>query len=210
MIQDSEGNMQKTKNQTQIYAFVTVLLWASAFVFTKIALTYYTAEAIGVLRYVIASLLFIVIGVFQKIGLPEKKDIPKFLLVGALGFSLYMNTFNQASKSLTAATGSVVIASAPILTALFAWMIFKERIRSLGWVAIIIEFIGILILTLWNGILSVNAGIFWMFGAAVCISGYNLPYNQQLTAFWLEPCFCCGTYRMRRSNSAMPHFSSCW
>ena len=183
MIQDSEGNMQKTKNQTQIYAFVTVLLWASAFVFTKIALTYYTAEAIGVLRYVIASLLFIVIGVFQKIGLPEKKDIPKFLLSGALGFSLYMITFNQASKSLTAATGSVVIASAPILTALFAWMIFKERIRSLGWVAIIIEFIGILILTLWNGILSVNAGIFWMFGAAVCISGYNLLQRSLLKKY---------------------------
>lgn len=64
----------------------------------KKSLTYYTAEAIGVLRYVIASLLFIVIGVFQKIGLPEKKDIPKFLLAGALGFSLYMITFNQASK----------------------------------------------------------------------------------------------------------------
>ena len=182
--------MQKTKNQTQIYAFVTVLLWASAFVFTKIALTYYTAEAIGVLRYVIASLLFIVIGVFQKIGLPEKKDIPKFLLAGALGFSLYMITFNQASKSLTAATGSVVIASAPILTALFAWMIFKERIRSLGWVAIIIEFIGILILTLWNGILSVNAGIFWMFGAAVCISGYNLLQRSLLKKYSaLQPSF---------------------
>ena len=76
MIQDSEGNMQKTKNQTQIYAFVTVLLWASAFVFTKIALTYYTAEAIGVLRYVIASLLFIVIGVFQKNWIAGEKRYP--------------------------------------------------------------------------------------------------------------------------------------
>ena len=73
MIQDSEGNMQKTKNQAQLYAFITVLLWASAFVFTKIALTYYTAEAIGVLRYVIASLLFIAIGIFYKIGFPEKR-----------------------------------------------------------------------------------------------------------------------------------------
>ena len=151
--------MQKTKNHAQIYAFVTVLLWASAFVLTKIALAYYTAEAIGILRYVIASLLFIAIGIFYKIGFPEKKDLPKFLLAGALGFALYMITFNQASKSLTAATGSVVIASAPILTALFARIIFKEKIRLLGWVAIIIEFIGILVLTLWNGILSVNAGI---------------------------------------------------
>ena len=160
-----------------------MLLWASAFVLTKIALTYYTAEAIGVLRYVIASLLFIAIGIFYKIGFPEKKDLPKFLLAGALGFALYMITFNQASKSLTAATGSVVIASAPILTALFARIIFKEKIRLLGWIAIIIEFIGILVLTLWNGILSVNAGIFWMFGAAVCISGYNLLQRSLLKKY---------------------------
>ena len=175
--------MQKTKNHAQIYAFVTVLLWASAFVFTKIALTYYTAEAIGVLRYVIASLLFIAIGIFKKIGFPEKRDIPKFLIAGALGFTLYMITFNQASKSLTAATGSVVIASAPILTALSARIIFKEKIRLLGWIAIIVEFIGILVLTLWNGIISVNAGIVWMFGAAICISSYNLLQRSLLKKY---------------------------
>lgn len=173
-IQESGGKMPKTKNQAQLYAFVTVLLWASAFVFTKIALTYFTVEAIGVIRYVIASLLFLAIGLSKKIGFPAKQDLPKFLLAGVLGFTLYMITFNQASKSLTAATGSVVIASAPILTALFARLLFKEKIRLLGWIAIIVEFIGILILTLWDGILSVNAGMLWMFGAALCISGYNL------------------------------------
>ncbi|MGA9518887.1 MAG: DMT family transporter [Trichococcus sp.] len=35
-------------------------------------------------------------------------------------------------------------------------------------------------MTLWNGILSVNAGVFWMFGAAVCISGYNLLQRSLL------------------------------
>ena len=183
LFEKAKGKMQKTKNQAQLYAFITVLLWASAFVFTKIALTYYTAEAIGVLRYVIASLLFIAIGIFYKIGFPEKKDFPKFLLAGILGFALYMITFNQASKSLTAATGSVVIASAPILTALFARIIFKEKIRPLGWLAIAVEFSGILVLTLWSGILSVNAGILWMFGAAVCISSYNLLQRSLLKKY---------------------------
>ena len=112
-----------------------------------------------------------------------KKDFPKFLLAGVLGFALYMITFNQASKSLTAATGSVVIASAPILTALFARIIFKEKIRPLGWLAIAVEFSGILVLTLWSGILSVNAGILWMFGAAVCISSYNLLQRSLLKKY---------------------------
>lgn len=156
--------MEKTKNQAQLYAFLTVLLWASAFVFTKIALTYYTSEAIGVLRYVIASLLFIVIGLFTQIGLPEKKDIPKFLLAGILDFTLYMITFNQTSKSLTATTGSVGIASAPILTALSARILFKERIRALGWLAIAVEFSGILILTLWN---AIPVGVFIGCGSTI-------------------------------------------
>lgn len=177
--------MKKILTQTQIYALGTVFLWASAFVFTKIALTYFTAEAVGVLRYMIASFCFIVIGCLKKIGLPKIKDIPIFFISGALGFTIYMIAFNQASKSLTAATGSVIIASAPVITALLARIILKEKIKALGWVAIIIEFCGILVLTLWDGFFSVNLGIIWMFGAAVCISCYNLTqrlYTKKYSA----------------------------
>ena len=76
LFKKAKGKMQKTKNQAQLYAFVTVLLWASAFVFTKIALTYYTAEAIGVLRYVIASLLFIANRNFLQNWISGKKGYP--------------------------------------------------------------------------------------------------------------------------------------
>lgn len=162
------------QNQARAYAFGTVLLWASAFVCTKIALTYFTASAVGVLRYLVASIILVVIIFYKRIGLPERRDVPKFLLSGALGFTFYMITFNEASRSLTSATGSVIIASAPVVTALFANVVFKEKIRPKGWLAIAVEFVGIVILTLWDGVFSMNKGIFWMLGAAVCISGYNL------------------------------------
>lgn len=173
------------QNQTRAYALGTVLLWASAFVFTKIALNYFTPSAIGVLRYLVASLFFLIVALYKRIGLPELRDIPKFLLSGALGFTFYMITFNEASRSLSSATGSIIIATAPVITALLANVIFNEKIRAAGWIAIAVEFGGILILTLWDGVFSVNSGIFWMLGAALCISGYNLFqrfYTKKYTA----------------------------
>lgn len=171
------------QNQARVYAFGTVLLWASAFVFTKIALTYFTTSAVGVLRYLVASLFFVIIALCKRIGLPERRDIPKFLLSGALGFTFYMITFNEASRSLSSATGSVIIASAPVLTALFANIVFKEKIKPMGWLGIAVEFIGIVILTLWDGVFSMNSGIFWMLGAAICISSYNLFQRYYLKKY---------------------------
>lgn len=158
----------------QLYAFGTIILWASAFVFTKIALNYYSPETISVFRYLIASIFLVVVGSIKRIGLPEKIDIPKFVLSGLLGFTIYMITFNKASQSLTAATGSIIIATAPVITAILAFIIFSERIKFMGWVAIIAEFAGIVILTLGDGTFSINSGILWMVIAAICISGYNL------------------------------------
>lgn len=166
--------MSKRIISVQLYAFGTIVLWASAFVFTKIALNYYSPETIGVIRYLIASIFFIVVGSIKKIGFPEIKDIPKFVLSGLLGFTIYMITFNQASSSLTSATGSIIIATAPVITAILAFILFNERIKFIGWVAIIVDFVGILVLTLGDGTFSINSGILWMIIAAICISGYNL------------------------------------
>jgi drug/metabolite transporter (DMT)-like permease len=178
--------LSKHTSSDQLFAFGTVVLWASAFVFTKVALTYFTASSLGVLRYLSASVVLILIAVVKKIGLPQAKDIPKFFLSGAMGFTFYMVTFNKGSQTLSSSTGSIIIATVPIMTALFARVLFRERIRLLGWVAIAIEFTGILILTLWNGVFSINSGVFWMFGAALLLSGYNLTqrqYSKKYTAF---------------------------
>ncbi len=180
--------MRKSKllASSHIYAFGTVVLWASAYVFTKVALGYFSSSALGLLRYLAASAVLIIIAVIKKIGLPETRDIPKFFLSGAMGFTLYMVTFNKGSETLTATTGSILIATVPIITALCARFLFQEKIRAAGWAAIGIEFCGVLLLTLWNGVVSINQGVIWMMCAAVLLSGYNLTqrqYSKKYTAF---------------------------
>lgn len=164
----------RSKYKVLLYSFGTVLLWASSFPLTKVALVHFSAFSVGLLRYLFASALLLVIVSVKRIPFPAARDIPKFFLAGASGFALYMVAFNMGSMTLTSATASILIATGPILTAILARILFKEKLLLVGWISVAIEFLGILILTLWNGAFSVNIGILWMLLAALCISVYNL------------------------------------
>ncbi|MDP0493973.1 MAG: DMT family transporter [Fusobacterium sp. JB021] len=173
-------------NESKCFAFGTIFLWASAFPVTKIALSYFTPQTLGLVRYLAATICLLLIGYIKKIGLPRTRDIPKFLFSGGMGFFMYMITFNTGSIYLTSATSSIIIAIAPILTALMSNLLLKEKINVYGWIAIAMEFVGILFLTLWDGEFSLNIGVLWMIGAAVVLAIYNITqreYTKTYTAF---------------------------
>lgn len=96
-----------------------------------------------------------------------------FFVSGALGFFLYVVFFNQGTNLLTASTGSVIIATVPIVTAVESAVVYKEKLKFYQWTAIGISFSGILVLTAITGILSWNKGVFWMMGAALALGTYN-------------------------------------
>ena len=88
------------KQNYQIYALITIFFWSMAFIFTRMTLPYFSASSLGFLRYLIASAALIVIVLVTKMKPPQLKDCPLFLLSGAIGFFLYMITFNQGLVSV--------------------------------------------------------------------------------------------------------------
>lgn len=120
------------------------------------------------------SNFLIIIGKCCHIRLPQKKHIPLFFVSGGLGFTGYMITFNTGILTLTSATSSIIIAVTPILTAIVASNLYKEKIKPIGWAAIAAAFIGVLILLLWEGVFSINIGLIWTVGAAIVFCGYNI------------------------------------
>lgn len=160
------------KQNYQIYALITIFFWSMAFIFTRMTLPYFSASSLGFLRYLIASAALIVL--VTKMKPPQLKDCPLFLLSGAIGFFLYMITFNQGLVSVPAATASVVNATVPAVTALIAGVVYKEKIRKVQWIAILIELVGVVVLTVMSGGLSAGKGLLWMFGAALSLSTYNI------------------------------------
>lgn len=155
-------------------AFIAIFFWATAFVLTKVVLKEVDVTTLGVLRYFFASIIVIFILIKQKISLPKLKDIPAFVFAGFSGYAGYIVFFNMATLLSSPSTLSVINALAPAITAIVAYFIFNEKIKIIGWISMGISFFGILILTLWNGALTVNKGVIYMLIGCVLLSLYNI------------------------------------
>jgi len=173
----------KIKDNFHIYAIITIIFWSLAYVWTRLALSYFSVYSLGFLRYLIASCALVIVVVSAKMKLPEKGDAKWFIMTGATGFFIYVIVFNKGSETLNAATCSVVISTTPVITALLAYFVHKERLKIFQWAAIAVAFSGVVILTVSGGNITVNAGLFWLFAAVICLSIYNL-LQRKLTKIY--------------------------
>ncbi len=164
----------KLKDSYHPYAALTILFWSLAYVLTRLALQYFSAFAIGFLRYLIASAALLGIVAAVKIKAPHRADLKWFALAGFFGFFLYMVTFNKGCETVTAATSSVIIATVPVITALLARVLYGERLSAIKWAATAIEFSGVVLLTLLDHSFSVNGGLAFLLLAALALGSYNL------------------------------------
>ena len=163
-----------TKLTAKKCAFIAIFFWATAFVLTKVVLKEVDVTILGVLRYFFASIIVIFILIKQKISLPALKDIPAFIFAGFSGYAGYIAFFNMATLLSSPSTLSVINALAPAITAIVAYFIFNEKIKLIGWLSMSISFCGILILTLWDGVLTINKGILYMLAGCLLLSLYNI------------------------------------
>lgn len=168
------GNRMKMKQSYHIYAAVTIVFWSMAYVLTRLVLQHFSPYSLGFLRYFVASLALGMVVIIAKIKPPKKKDLLSFIASGAVGFFLYMVFYNTGMQTVSAATSSVVIATVPVVTSLLARTVYKERQSRIQWLAIGIELIGVIVLTMAGGVFSVKIGLLWLFLAVLALSAYNL------------------------------------
>ncbi|MHB9314785.1 DMT family transporter [Fusobacterium polymorphum] len=175
----------------KVASFITVFLWASAFVLTKYVLKFTDVNTLAIVRYFIAGSVLIFVVIRKKISFPKILDFPFFFLAGFFGFSGYFILFNTAINLISPSTASIINALSPAFTSIISYFLFKEKIKLVGWFSLFISFLGIVILTLGNGKLSTNVGIIYMVAACLFISIYNVSqkwlskkYNSfQVTAY---------------------------
>ena len=121
------------KIKTHSLAFLTILLWGSAFPFTRFLGDAISSSALCFERCCISAIVLLIIGKICHIRKPLcEKDLLWFFLSGVLGFSAYFMFFNIGMSTLTSATGSIVTTSSPILTAIGLYTIYHERINWIG------------------------------------------------------------------------------
>lgn len=157
-----------------LLALLTVVIWGSTFAATSVGLQGgYPAGHLILVRFVIASILFIIIALLPnvKFRLPAKEDILKIFFLGVLGISGYhiCNTFGQVT--VNAGTAGLLIGSGPIFTTLFAMWFLKERLGKVGWFGLGFGLLGIIIISIGSGdAFGISPGVILILLAAIATS----------------------------------------
>ena len=144
-------------------ASATIAVWATAFPFGKVALQSVDALTLSVARVVGGAILMLIIGVFKGLHIPTSWR----------EWGIYI-VFNEGLRTIPAATSSIIMALTPMTTALMALVVYKDRIRPIGWLFTITAFVGVAIIILWNSTLTIPMGAIWTLIGMILFAVYNI------------------------------------
>ena len=164
-------------------AFLTVAIWGSTFVFTKILLQNGLSPAqIFTLRFIIAYGLMVtgclLTGKRFKLFSDSWVDEFKMLLLGITGGSVYFLTENASMLYTTATNTSLIVCTCPLFAMMLVAVIYRhtEHISKIQAVGSVIACIGMAVVVL-NGhfVLHLSPlGDLLAFGACLCWAFYSL------------------------------------
>jgi drug/metabolite transporter (DMT)-like permease len=143
-----------------------VVLWGSAPVAIRVALAGYGPGQLALLRFGMASVLLATYGAFAGLRRPAISDVPALVLAGVVGITIYNVVLNYGLRTVPAATASFLVASTPIWTSLMAVLFLKERLNRIGWLGILVSFVGI-------GLISRERGHGLHFSPGAILIGLN-------------------------------------
>lgn len=146
-----------------------MLVWASAFAAIRVALRSYEPGAFAALRLLVAALAFVALAPLLRIRLPRRDDLPRFVLAGALGMTLYQLLLGFGEEDIAAGTASLLIATSPLWVALLARLFLGERLSRIALLGLTVAFAGAAVVALSATTelrIALNAAA--ILGAAVC------------------------------------------
>lgn len=157
-----------------LLAAFTVLVWGSTFISSKKLLTVYTPAQIMLVRFLIAyGALWLLRP--RRLHLTFRQEL-MFVLLGVSGCSVYFYTENTALTYTLASNVSIIVAAAPIFTAILAHFFGVDRFHSRILLGFVTAFTGV-ILVVCNGtfVLKLNPrGDLLALAAALCWAVYSV------------------------------------
>ena len=176
-----------------LVAFVTVAIWGTTFVWTKLLIYNGISPAqIFTLRFVVAYLLMLAFSLCCQKRVKYKwfadswRDELLMLALGVAGGSVYFLTENEALRFTTATNTSLIVCSCPLLTMLIYRMFYKsERLRVAQLLGSVTACLGMVIVVL-NGRFVLNlspVGDVLAFMACLSWAFYSLMMKPALQRY---------------------------
>lgn len=160
--------------KTLFAVVVTLVFWSSAFAGIREGLAGgYSPGHVVLLRFLSASLVFILYALVKRVKIPEKRDIPRIVFLGLVGITIYHTSLTFGELTVPAGTASLVIAAAPAFTALISSFVLREYLTKLGWLGIAVGFAGILLITLGSHqSAGFSNGVLLILLSAICTAAF--------------------------------------
>ena len=118
-------------------------LWGASFLFTRIAAPAFGPLELAEVRVAIAAVILVPLLAWRADLTELRNHAPRFLLLGAVNTAITFSLFAYAALSITAGLASILNATAPLFTALVAWLWLRERLTLLQWLGMAIGMAGV-------------------------------------------------------------------
>ncbi len=122
----------------------TVVMWSANFVIVKSAIGVLGPLTFTSARYVVAALtLFLLVRVRLGPVRPPTRDALTMLGLGMLGFGAYQVLWSVGLTQITAGNSALIIAAAPVLTAILAAIVGLDRLTPPKLLGALVAFLGV-------------------------------------------------------------------
>ena len=171
------------KNLIKTYGAVILatIFWAFSFIWFKIANEAFRPLSIVFMRLLISMvLLTLFLAITRRFEKIRKEDRKYFLLLAFCEPFVYFLGESFGLTFVSSTVGSVLISTIPVFAGIGAWIFYKEKLKALNYIGIIISFAGVLVFILnRDGSLTIDPrGIGLLFLAVVSAVGYTLTLKK--------------------------------
>lgn len=148
-----------------------VVIWAANYLARQLLLTNFSSLFLSAFSLTVVSLFFIIIVFFTNSFVKvTKKELILFFLAGLIGLVFNQIFLFTGLQYSTASNASLIFSMAPLITALLARVILKEKITRNLIIGSIIALLGVYFVLSANGRFQYNIGDILLFGATVTFS----------------------------------------
>jgi drug/metabolite transporter (DMT)-like permease len=157
---------------TELSLALMVLIWGVNFAVVKRALEVFDPLGFNALRYLIASLfVFLVLRARGPVGLPDRRDVPRVLVLGVIGNFVYQMAFILGLDLTRAGNASLMLALVPVFV-LVAGLRSRQRHGRRAWAGAALSVLGVALVsgsalrlegvtTLIGDLILIGAAVVW-------------------------------------------------
>lgn len=162
-------------------ALGAAFFWSFSFIWFKIAYQGYNPITVVIFRLAISVVLITIIAYFLKrLQKPSKKDLGLFALMAFFEPFIYFLGESYGLKYVSSTVAAVIVATIPLISPIFAWYFFKEKLKSMNILGLVFSFAGVGLVVL-NGSFKFDAsplGVSLEFIAVLAAIAYSVVLRK--------------------------------